>query len=41
MDRFANFMEGIRRLRAVGYKITDSEAYDLFMRTEARRIADG
>jgi hypothetical protein len=25
----------------VGYKITDSEAYDLFMRTEARRIADG
>lgn len=34
-DRLTNFMTDIRRLRAAGYEISDSDAYDWFMKNEA------
>lgn len=40
-EKFALFMFDIRQLRAAGYNITSSQAYDLFMGAIAREIRDG
>jgi hypothetical protein len=40
-EKFANFMFDIRQLRAAGYDISNSQAYDLFMGAIAREIRDG